>query len=97
MLISETLRGSTMRLAAEIHAEMQAFVTGRIGVHDLEGGLDSVAAEVHAEGDTALRALTDRTYALLAEISYGDRTVEDARRSLASGVDVDARDDGVAF
>lgn len=72
-----------MRLAGEVHAEIQAFVSGRLGARDLEGWLDSVAAEVHAEEDPDLRALTDRTYSLLAEVGYGDRTVEDARRELA--------------
>jgi hypothetical protein len=71
-----------MRLADEVRAEIQAFVAGRISVHELEGWLDSVAHEVHAEKDPVLRPLTDRTYSLLAEISYGDRTVNDARREL---------------
>lgn len=72
-----------MRLSDEVRAEIQAFVAGRIGEHELEGWLDSVSAEVHTQGDSELRALTDRTYSLLAEVSYGDRTIEDARQELA--------------
>ena len=45
-----------MRLSDEVRAELHAFVSGRIGEHELEGWLDSVAAEVHAEGDAELRA-----------------------------------------
>ena len=59
-----------MRLADEVRAEIEAFVAGRIGEHELEGRLDSASAEIHAQGDTDLRALTDRTYSLLAEVSY---------------------------
>ena len=73
-----------MRLADEVRAEIQAFVSGRIGVHELEGWLDSVAAEVHATEDAGLRELTDRAYSLLAEMSYGDRTAEDAHRELVT-------------
>ena len=71
-----------MRLADEVRAEIQAFATGRIGEHELEGWLDSVATDVHASGDPVLRTLTDRTYSLLAEASYGDRSVEDVRQEL---------------
>lgn len=72
-----------MHLADEVRAEIQAFVAGRIGEHELEGWLDSASAEVHAQGDPELRALTDRTYSLLAEVSYGHRTVECSRQELA--------------
>lgn len=84
-----------MPLADEIRAEIQAFVAGRHGVYELEGWLDSVAAEVHAEGDATLRALTDRAFSLLAEVSYGDRTVEDARRELAALAALTARSESV--
>ena len=73
-----------MRLADEVHAEILSFVSGRINEHELEGWLDCASAEVHAQGDPDLRALTDRAYSLLAEVSYGDRTVEDARDELSS-------------
>jgi hypothetical protein len=72
-----------MHLADEVHAEIQAFVSGRTGARELEGWLDSVAAEVHAGETPDLRALTDRAYSVLAEASRGDRTVQDARRELA--------------
>ena len=68
---------------AEVRAEIQAFVSGRIGEHELEGWLDSVSAEVHAQGAPDLRALTDRAYSLLAEVGYVDRTIDDARGELA--------------
>jgi hypothetical protein len=81
-----------MRLADEVRAEIQAFVAGRISAHELEGWLDSVAHEVHAEKDLVLRPLTDRTFSLLAEISYGDRTVDDARLELKRFVNSTASD-----
>jgi hypothetical protein len=71
-----------MHLADEVRAEIQAFVSGRIGEHELEGWLDSALAKVHAQADPDLRALTDRAYSLLAEVTYGDRTVHDARQEL---------------
>jgi hypothetical protein len=77
-----------MHLADEVRAEIQAFASGRIGAHQLEGWLDSIAAEVHADGGPDLRALTDRSYSLLAELSYGDRTIEDARRELPKLVSI---------
>jgi hypothetical protein len=73
-----------MRLADEVHAEIQAFVSGRLAARDLEGWLDSAAPEIHAEGDDGLRTLTDRAFSLLAELSYGDRTVEDVRQALGT-------------
>src|SRR5262245_31482338 len=72
-----------MRLADEVHAEIQSFVSGLIDEHELEGWLDCASAEIHAQGEPDLRTLTDRAYSLLAEVGYGDRTVEDARGELA--------------
>jgi hypothetical protein len=84
-----------MPLADEIRVEIQAFIAGRRGAYELGGWLDSVAAEVHAEGDATLRALTDRAFSLLAEVSDGDRTVEDARRELAALAALTARSESV--
>lgn len=85
-----------MRLADEVRADIQAFASGRIGEHELEGWLDCASAEVHAQKDSDLRALTDRTYSLLAEVSYGDRTVGDARQELAKFVALASGDIGSA-
>ncbi len=76
-----------MRLADEVRAEIQAFATRRLDARELEGWLDTVAPEIHAGGDADLRALADRTLSLLAEVSYGDRTVDDARLELAALID----------
>jgi hypothetical protein len=83
-----------MRLAVEVHAEIQAVISGRIAARELEGWLDSVAPEVRAEGDGAPRALTDRVFSLLAELNYGDRTADDVRRELAGLVPATTRDAG---
>src|SRR4051794_38949249 len=85
-----------MRLADEVQAEIRAFVSGRSGARELEGWLDSIAAEVHAEDDPDLRALTDRAYSVLAEVGYGDRSLEGARRELAALVAASAHDNDAA-
>ena len=84
-----------MRLTDEIHVEIQAFVSGRIAARDLEGWLDCASAEVHAPETPDLRALTDRAYSLFAEVSYGDRSVEDARREMGKLLAETARTDRI--
>ena len=75
-----------MHLVDEVRAAIQAFVSGRIGAHELEGWLDSASAEVHAQGDPDLRALTDRTYSLLAEIGRShERLTTPIARGLLRG------------
>ena len=71
-----------MHLADEVNDQILAVVAGRLKARELEGWLDSVAPEVHAEENPQLRSLTDRAFTLLAEVGYGDRTIDDARHQL---------------
>jgi hypothetical protein len=67
-----------MRLADEVREQIQAFIDGRLQSRELQGWLDSVADEVHADRDGTVRQLTGEVYVVLAELGYGDRTIESA-------------------
>lgn len=72
------------RLVDQVHKKLRAFGHGHLAARELEGWLDSAAAEIHAEGDPALRSLTDWALSLLAEVHYGYRTEPAVRRTLAA-------------
>lgn len=73
-------------LSAEVRDQIQSFIDGRLPHRELEGWLDCVSEEVHASGDPALRRLTDRAFTLLAEMGYGDRTLDEVRTELTLAV-----------
>lgn len=76
-----------MRLADEVRVQIEAFVEGCLSARVLEGWLDSIADEIHANGDPTLRQWNGQVYVLLAELGYGDRTAESARHELQTLLD----------
>jgi hypothetical protein len=77
-----------MPLAEEVREQIQAFIDDRLQSRELEGWLDSIADDVEADPDVSTRHLIGQVYVVLAEIGYGDRTIDSAvgelRRLLAS-------------
>jgi hypothetical protein len=67
-----------MPLADDVREQIQAFIDGHLQSRELEGWLDSVAEEVHADPDRTVRQLIGEVYIVLAEIGYGDRTIDSA-------------------
>ena len=72
-----------MPLADEVREQIEAFVKGRLAARALEGWLDSVADEIHSDDDPSLRQRVGQVYILLAELSYGDRTLENTQAEVA--------------
>lgn len=77
-----TLLGDIMRLIDEIRAQIQAFIDDSLTARELEGWLDSVVDESHAEKSGESRRLAGQAYALLAELSYGDRSMQEVKAEL---------------
>ena len=68
-----------MPLVDEVHAQLKAFVDGRLSAHELAGWLDSVAAELHTPGEERPRRVVGQVYVALSELGYGDRTAKSTR------------------
>src|SRR4051812_26758910 len=68
-----------MLLADEVRRQIQAFVRGSVTNRELEGWLDSVASELQEPGEESSRRLAGHVYVLLAELGYGDRTLDSVR------------------